>query len=264
MGKSRQKNAMESNARSQERIATTQERTAAEQAEFGREDREYQQRIRDELGPLAELFIGAFDPDKVYGKDVEFPEFDRPDFTGMIRRDYFDDLDSIEQGQNRNVARAEETLTASGLARSGIRTGGLGAIMRGGEAGRSLARRNMQGRMEGESRDAYADTRDLTLREHADKRSLGSERANLAVAGANIKAGQQATFSPQPWFAGSGAGYNSSVGSLGNASSTRYAAAQLPTGWSVAGGIAGAALNAGANYASGGGLGSVWRGSGRR
>lgn len=260
MGQNRQRNAMLSNARSQERIAGTQERTAAEQAEFGREDREYQQQIRDELSPFADLLMGVFDPDKVYGEGSEFPDIERPDFTGMVRRDYFDDLDAIEQGQNRNVARAEETLTASGLARSGIRTGGLGAIMRGGEADRSLARRNMQSRMEGESRDSYADSRDWALRRHADKRSLGSERANLAISGANIKSGQQATFSPQPWFAGSGAGYNSSVGSLGNASSTRYSAAQLPTNWSVAGGIAGSALGAASGFAGGGGLSSVWRG----
>jgi len=259
MGGGAQREAIRRNAEAQERIANTQTRLGDEQIQTGREDRAFQKELFDRIAPFAESLIGTFNADD-YGDGSPFPDIQRPDFSANIRRDYADDLAGIEAGKNKSVGNALETLSASGLSRSGIATGGLGAIMRGSEADRSLARRTMQDRLEMENRDAYADSRDLALMEHGDTRGRESERANLATAGANILAGQQGTFSPQPWYAGGGSSYNAATGSLGNASGARFNSTQIPGAWSQIGGAVGAGLGAAGTLASGGGLSSVWRG----
>lgn len=237
---------MRRNAASQERIARTQEDLAKAQIERGDEDRALSKEMFEQIRPVAEMMLQGFDPEQVYGNATPFPDIQRPDFTGMIRNDYADDRAAIDAGKNQSLAQLSDHMTATGMSRMGISGLGIGSIMRGAEGDQSLARRNMQSRLEGEARDAYADSRDLALMKHSDQRALGDQRAQIATAGANIMSGQQATFNPGQWYNSGMSGYNAAGGLQGGAAQTRYNAARLPgalqTIGGLAGGIAGSAI----------------------
>ena len=256
MGNGARKRQIDADAASQRRIADTQERVANESLENSREDRELQKQIFFEnIAPIAEKLIGTFDPSAY--DSLSFPDIQRPDFKGQIRRDYYDDIAGIEQAKNSAVAQAEDYYTSSGLGRTGIRTGGLGSIARGAGADQSLARRNMQARNEMEDRDAYADSRELSLLRHADSRSANSERLNAGIAGANIMAGQQGTFNAPQWFSMGQGGYGAASGGYGNAAGTTQRAASIPGIGSTIAGFSGGML--GAALGNPGGLSSIWR-----
>ena len=250
MGARKQKKALESTARSQERFADIFESLGdANIAEAGERDARQEEIWQKYILPTAEKFLGSFDTE---GFDTPFPTIERPDFTGGIRRDYHDDLASIEADKNRAGAEANDYMTASGLTRSGAHGGAIGSIMRGADMDRSSARRNMQGRLEGESRDAYADQRELALLKHGDTRAQSGERAQLGLAGANIMSGQQATFNPIPFQSLGSGNYGRGLGSLEAAGDSRYRAGQLPGTFSTIAGAAGA-------VAGGGGLSRLWK-----
>lgn len=237
MGSGKQKRAMETQARAQERIAATQERLGSKFIEQGDEDRVREQELFEMIRPYAQGLMELGDPAK-YG------DMERPDVTGMIRRDYADERADITQSKNRALAEAEGFYTSSGLRRSGSMGAGLASIARGAMSDQGSARRRMQGRLTDESLAGYYDK--LTRR---------GEDVNIGLQGANVLRGQQAVFNPQRGYGTGSGNIGAAGGTRGAAARTYEASAKLPSVWSKVGGVVGAGLSiANPATAAGGGL----------
>ena len=223
-GAKSEKDAMTRQAAAQERVAGTQERLGNEQIAQSKEDRAFQKMVYEKLGPYAEKLIGTFDP-------AARQDLVRPDQTPQIRRDYFDNLAAIEQAKHTNIAGYEDVMTSSGMGGSGLRSAGVGSILRGAGQEQATARRDMQARRSEEGLAGYYDKVDRS-----------NENAQLGLAGVNVLAGQQGVFNPaQSVYAAQG-GLNMAGAGYGGAAQTTYNKAQLPGAWSKIGAIAGAGL----------------------
>ena len=245
MSNSARRKAMEQNADAQDRIADSQEEYFKYLKGEGESDRAMQAEIRDRILPFAMKLIE--NPGELTGERSAFPTIERPDFSGQITRDYSDDVAAISADRDRAIADADDFMTASGLARSGIRTGTAGSIIRGSELDRSTARRTMQSRHEGEKRDAYEDTRDLALRRHADTRGVEDRDTETRFAGLNLLQGERAALNPLGWHGQAAGNLEAASGTNTQAANSRYQAGNLPGVWSriasTAAGLGGAAIN---------------------
>lgn len=264
MGAGKEKKEIQRNSASQRGISEHQQQIGDEQLGIGRENLDTQKSILDMLTPYIEQMVSTFDPTEY---NAQFPDIQRPDMSGQIRRDYMGGLADIEQQKNRNIADYEDYATAGGLSRSGNRGAGLGAIVRGAQEQTGTAREDYQRNLRDEELARYQDSRDLALRKIEDARRMAGMKTQAAVAGANIAQGQQAVFNPTPYMSMGSNNIDQGANTLSQSSQGYYQSGRLPSAWSTVGGIVGQGLGMATNAASmgsGGGLKSIrniWSGS---
>lgn len=265
MGRKKEADDIKRQADEQARLAETQERIAnrfLDQSDrsFAQSeaDRQRQQQLFDRISPVADRFIN----------ENPFAAMTRPartDLSGTYRRNYADELAGIKSDEGNALASAADFATGSGAARTGAAGMGLGAVFRGSDAARTAARRGFQENLVGET---VANDQDRLAAYEEEKARTGAG-LDLALQGANILHGQQATFDPSRAAStgvatGSMAqgGIGQAVNARGQASQGYQTSANLPGRYSWLAGLAGSALGMGANLATGGvsgGLSNIWR-----
>ena len=248
MGRKREADDIRRQAEAQERVAATQEAIGNRFFDYSDADRARQQALFERISPVAERFIN----------ENPFATMKRPartDLTGTYGRNYADELAGIQGDENQAIASAADFATGSGAARTGATGMGLGAAFRGAGAARTQARRNYQGDLVRETEAQDVDR----LARYEDELSRTGAGLNLALQGANVLQGQQATFDPSRTAAVGTGNLAQSVGSRGAATSGYETSARMPSKYSWLTGLAGGALNLASNAVlPGAGLRNIW------